>query len=60
MLRSKLSSLWQRMLLRKNKVRRQHERESFHARLQMERDAQHVLDARLKVIELLLKNQGRR
>lgn len=47
-------------MLDKQKKRRHYERESFHARLEMERDAQLNIAARLKAIELLLKNQGRK
>lgn len=43
----------------KVKKRRQYEKESFHARLQMEKKAQAETAARLQAVEILMKNQGR-
>lgn len=47
--------------MHKTKARklREYEKESFNARMTMERDAQNHIDARLKAVEILLKNQGR-
>lgn len=38
---------------------RELERESFQARLIMEKDAQREIAARLHAVEILIKNQGR-
>ena len=43
----------------RRKVIKNYQKQSFDARLQMEKDAQKDLNARLKVIELNLKNIGR-
>jgi hypothetical protein len=48
-----------RLKMKKKKQHKQYEKESFDARLQMEADAQRNVAARLKSVELQLKNQGR-
>lgn len=58
-----LSKLLNRLLAlirSKAKKNRDYERESFHARLAMEQQAQRELEARLKYLELLARNQERR
>ena len=46
--------------LRKLIQHRKHEKESFYARLQMETDAQREISARLKALEIKVKNETRR
>lgn len=47
------------MFLRRLRKKLQWERESFRARIAMENDAQREIQARLKALELQVKNAGR-
>lgn len=51
---------WNKMKLSRKRIKRQHEKESFNARIMMERRAQAEIAARLRAVEITLKNQGRR
>lgn len=59
MLLNKLSRLLQTMTQSKRKLHRIHVEQSFNARLEMEKEAQRQVAARLRVVEMTLKNQGR-
>jgi hypothetical protein len=59
MLLNRLSKLWRRRMRSKTKQDRQYNKESFYARLEMERRAQAEVAARLKLVEVQLKNKGR-
>lgn len=59
MLLNRLLRQLQMMAQSKRKLLRNYERQSFDARLTMEKEAQKEVAARLKVVEMTLKNQGR-